>query len=67
MNHLHPHDSEERDFSRDYGLWDGGEGVCCAAFQLGACSHTEVDDMDDEPIDWNDPEFDHLRLDDEPF
>lgn len=22
-------------------LWDGGEGVCCAQFQLGACPHTE--------------------------
>lgn len=23
-------------------LWDGGEGVCCAAFQTGACVHTEA-------------------------
>ncbi len=22
-------------------LWDAGEGVCCAAYQLGACQHTE--------------------------
>lgn len=35
------HEIEEMEFGRDGGLWDAGEGVCCAAFQLGACSHTE--------------------------
>jgi hypothetical protein len=23
-------------------LWDADPGVCCAAFQLGACAHTEA-------------------------
>lgn len=23
-------------------LWDATPGVCCAAFQLGACAHTEA-------------------------
>jgi hypothetical protein len=23
-------------------LWDAGEGVCCAAAQLGACRHSEA-------------------------
>lgn len=27
-------------------LWDAGEGVCCAAYQLGACCHTEADDAE---------------------
>lgn len=25
-------------------LWDATPGVCCAAFQLGACIHTEYND-----------------------
>ena len=31
-------------------LWDADPDVCCAAFQLGACQHTEAyadDDVDD--------------------
>jgi len=32
-------------------LWDAGAGVCCAAFQLGACSHTEGAYYDDEDIE----------------
>lgn len=35
-------------------LWDAGAGVCCAAFQLGACAHTEGDDAD---FDLSDPEL----------
>lgn len=45
------HEIEERDFGRDGGLWDAGEGVCCAAYQLGACSHTEDFDPSDEDFD----------------
>lgn len=29
-------------------LWDASPGVCCAAFQLGACCHTEADQGEDE-------------------
>lgn len=40
----------------DVRLWDVGEGVCCAAFQLGACPHTEVLYEDDDEViteaDW---------------
>lgn len=32
---------EDQDFDIGPALWDAGEGVCCAAFQLGACAHTE--------------------------
>lgn len=35
------HEIEEQDFHFSERLWDAGEGVCCAAFQLGACVHTE--------------------------
>lgn len=35
------HEMEEREFGQGSRLWDAGEGVCCAAFQLGACKHTE--------------------------
>lgn len=27
-------------------LWDADPGVCCAAFQLGACCHTEADESE---------------------
>lgn len=30
-------------------LWDADPDVCCAAFQLGACCHTEA--MDEESIE----------------
>lgn len=31
-------------------LWDADPGVCCAAFQLGACAHTEsFDEHDEDP------------------
>lgn len=30
-------------------LWDADPDVCCAAFQLGACAHTEA--LDDADID----------------
>lgn len=35
---FHPDDIEDGFGPR---LWDATPGVCCAAFQLGACSHTE--------------------------
>lgn len=37
------HEQEERDFGRGPLLWDADPDVCCAAFQLGACIHTEGD------------------------
>lgn len=37
----HPHSVEELEFGRGPRLWDADPDVCCAAFQLGACSHTE--------------------------
>lgn len=30
-------------------LWDATPGVCCAAFQLGACQHTEGF-SDEDPV-----------------
>lgn len=45
---IHPHEIEEQDFGRDGGLWDADPDVCCAAFQLGACEHTEGERYDDE-------------------
>lgn len=38
------HEIEEREFeaSRSDRLWDANPDVCCAAFQLGACQHTEA-------------------------
>jgi hypothetical protein len=37
---------EERDFGRGPLLWDADPDVCCAAFQLGACPHTEGEDAE---------------------
>lgn len=47
------HEQEERDFGRDGDLWDANPDVCCAAFQLGACPHTEAngDEFWDEVLD----------------
>lgn len=39
---MNQHEQEERDFGRGPILWDADPSVCCAAFQLGACSHTEL-------------------------
>lgn len=41
------HEIEEREFGMGPRLWDATPGVCCAAFQLGACCHTEGFDQDD--------------------
>jgi hypothetical protein len=40
------------DLTMDFAprLWDATPGVCCAAFQLGACAHTEAFD----PYDYDD-------------
>lgn len=51
---MNEQEREEMDFGTSGALWDAGEGVCCAAFQLGACPHTEGeyhDDDDPEPED----------------
>ena len=40
---MHPHEVEEQGFGRDGPLWDADPTICCAAFQLGACRHTEGD------------------------
>jgi hypothetical protein len=37
------HEIEEAEFGRGPRLWDADPDVCCAAFQLGACVHTEAD------------------------
>lgn len=39
---MNMHEQEERDFGRGPLLWDADPDVCCAAFQLGACVHTEA-------------------------
>ena len=49
-----PHELEEQEFGRGSRLWDADPDVCCAAFQLGACSHTEAAAYqyeDDDPAD----------------
>jgi hypothetical protein len=38
---MHPDEIEEREMQFGARLWDATPGVCCAAFQLGACEHTE--------------------------
>lgn len=35
------HEQEEIEFGNGPRLWDADPNVCCAAFQLGACVHTE--------------------------
>lgn len=74
------HLAEEIEFGSGPALWDAD--ACCGAFQLGACSHTEIpyeDDLDAErPEDdverWDVPDADlrplhgpHFPLDYEPF
>lgn len=44
---IHPHQQEELDQRFGSRLWDATPGVCCAAFQLGACAHTEAFDPAD--------------------
>lgn len=48
------HEIEESEFGRGPLLWDADPNVCCAAFQLGACEHTEGaaawDEADEFPV-----------------
>ena len=46
---MHPHQIEELEHRDGPALWDASPDVCCAAFQLGACLHTEdaIAEMDD--------------------
>jgi hypothetical protein len=41
---MHPHLIEEMEMRDAPRLWDADPDVCCAAFQLGACAHTEAFD-----------------------
>jgi hypothetical protein len=71
----HPHEAEELEYRFGPRLWDAGEGVCCAASQLGACPHDEADvwdydDVDDDPHPVRTTGADEVRYaveDDEPF
>lgn len=46
------HEIEEREFGRGPILWDADPDVCCAAWQLGACPHTEgPSEFDEEDFD----------------
>lgn len=42
--YMHPHEAEEIEQRFGPRLWDATPGVCCSAFQLGACEHTEAYD-----------------------
>lgn len=45
LNHpMNEQEREEAEFGYGPRLWDATPGVCCAAYQLGACEHTEVFD-----------------------
>lgn len=48
------HEIEEAEFHFGPRLWDADPDVCCAYFQLGACSHTEAADLDYEMADAGD-------------
>lgn len=51
---MHPDEIEEIEYRFGPKLWDATPGVCCAAFQLGACPHTEGDydaEMTDAELD----------------
>ena len=43
---MHPHELEEIEYRSGPVLWDATPGVCCAAYHLGACDHTEAWDSD---------------------
>ena len=64
----HPHGVEERHFG-GVALWDAAPDVCCAAFQLGACAHTEAWDEDDLDVSAIDGLVipDHIDTSREPF
>lgn len=48
---MHIHEIEEIEYREGPRLWDATPGVCCAAFQLGACEHTEAYDPYDYDAD----------------
>lgn len=53
MSYYHPHEIEEAEFGQGPRLWDATPGVCCAAFQLGACEHTEGFDAYDYDTEYD--------------
>lgn len=65
------HEVDEANFGQGPALWDAGEGVCCPAFQLGACEHTEAhiyDELEElEAVLVPAPTAAPPALDDEPF
>jgi hypothetical protein len=71
MSTYHPHELEEIEYATGPRLWDATPGVCCAAFQLGACEHTEsFDPYDDDEFEAAQEEQDRIVgvvIDDEPF
>ena len=46
------HWREEMEFGSGPILWDATPGVCCAAAQLGACAHSEVQEPEDDYTIW---------------
>lgn len=46
---MHIHELEELEYRMGPKLWDAGEGVCCAAYQLGGdCCHAPDYEGDQE-------------------
>lgn len=60
----HPHYLEEIEHRFGPKLWDADPDVCCAAYQLGACPHTEA--YDPEDYHYDDEDYDYEEGDDEP-
>ena len=54
---IHPYEIEEREYRDGPRLWDADPDVCCAAFQLGACAHTEAEAIDYDDIELRDEEI----------
>lgn len=49
MGIVNLHEIEEMEYAASRGdrLWDADPDVCCGAFQLGACVHTESYEYDE--------------------
>lgn len=60
MTFLSPQEREEAEFGQGPVLWDATPGVCCAAYQLGACEHTESFDYEDEPVEREIPNYEEI-------
>lgn len=60
MNEADRERQEELAFGTGPKLWDADPEVCCAAFQLGACVHTEAgaDESDALEDNYNEEETD---------